>query len=87
MPNMSKSSPQHGFFNWLGRQVGHVKKAVAVKDKPAESKVIYRADKVEEQPMPDQPGVKLRRTTIDEVIVDPSAPALPNPHEQATGQE
>ena len=59
----------------------HVKNAVADQDKPADPKVIYRQGKVEEQPMPDQPGVKLRRTTIDEVIVDPSAPALPNPGE------
>jgi hypothetical protein len=68
-------------FGWLGRQVGHVKKAVkadvtkkkesvaAPKPKP---KVVYRDDKVEEADHPTQPGVKLRRTVIDEVIVDPN---------------
>ena len=81
---MSKPSAQGGFFNWLGRQVGHVKKAVAEEEKPPPPVVIYRKDKVEERPMPEQPGVKLRRTTIDEVIVenrqlpDPSGSKPPN---------
>ena len=35
-------------------------------------KVVYRDDKVEEADHPTQPGVKLRRTVIDEVIVDPN---------------
>ena len=69
---MSTPSTQNGFFSWLGRQVGHVKNAVHAE--PGEQKpsphVIYRNDKVEERPMPDQPGVKLRRTVIDEVIVE-----------------
>jgi hypothetical protein len=42
-------------------------------------KVIYRDDKVEEAPHPTQPGVKLRRTIIDEVVVDESNPASPPP--------
>jgi hypothetical protein len=86
------------FWNWLGRQVGHVKKAVhtdvappvaprlqngAANPQPAEQpatappgptpeapQVIYRDAKAEEVELPDQPGVKLRRTIIDEVIVD-----------------
>jgi len=78
-------------WNWLGRQIGHVKRAVTtdvtkpalpasptpVQEQvvpPAEaadaSKVIYREEKAEEVEMPDRPGVKLRRTVIDEVIVD-----------------
>jgi hypothetical protein len=32
--------------------------------------VIYRDEKAQEVEMPDQPGVKLRRTIIDEVIVE-----------------
>jgi hypothetical protein len=80
-------------FGWLGRQIGHVKKAVqadvtklpatppkpkpgpkpAPKAKPAaKPTVVYRDNKVEEAELPDQPGVKLRRTIIDEVIVDPN---------------
>ena len=76
--------PGDGFLGWLGRQVGHVKKAVqtdvtkpappAKRQSPPESpvapKVIYRDDKIEEIEHPTQPGVKLRRTIIDEVIVE-----------------
>lgn len=38
--------------------------------KPAAPKVVYRDDKVEEVPHPTEPGVTLRRTIIDEVVVD-----------------
>ena len=82
------------FMNWLGRQVGHVKKAVktdvtnpaaprlqngaanpqptAPEPEPAPNvpQVVYRDAKAEEVELPDQPGVKLRRTIIDEVIVE-----------------
>jgi hypothetical protein len=54
-----------GFMGWLGRQVGYVK--AAIKSQP--SRVVYRADRIEEANHPDQPGVTLRRTTIDEVVV------------------
>ena len=88
-------------MGWLGRQVGHVKKAVktdvaqgkggaapkaAASPKPARaapvpepdasddsgstSRIIYREDKIEEAEMPDRPGVILRRTIIDEVVVE-----------------
>ena len=68
-------------LGWLGRQIGHVKRAVKsdvpkpaspvpkLKPKP---KVVFRDNKVEEAAHPTQPGVKLRRTVIDEVIVDPN---------------
>lgn len=64
-------SPLHGkgLWGWLGRQVGYVKKAVHTD--PAAPKTVYRNKGVEEKPMPGTPGVKLRRTVIDEVIVDP----------------
>jgi hypothetical protein len=79
-------------WNWLGRQIGHVKKAVKTdvtkpKELPAEqgakpqptaeqpkvppTTVIYRDEKVEEVEHPQQPGVVLRRTVIDEAIVKP----------------
>jgi len=77
---MPTPSSQPGFFSWLGRQVGHVKKAVREEDKaPAiqPPSVIYRKDRVEEKEMPNQPGIKLRRTVIDEVIVQKS-PQLPD---------
>src|SRR5438552_9679616 len=45
--------------------------------------VIYREGRVEEADHPTRPGVKLRRTVIDEVIVDKRAPAdRPNPPTQ-----
>ncbi len=70
-----KQKPADSFLGWLGRQVGHVKKAVKtdVRKKPApKSKVVYRDNKVEEAEHPNEPGMKLRRTIIDEVIVDPN---------------
>ena len=81
MAKPAKKKPAtDSLFGWLGRQVGHVKKAVkadVTKKKSAAApnpkpKVIYRDDKVEEADHPTQPGVKLRRTVIDEVIVDPN---------------
>ena len=68
-----------GFFGWLGRQFGHVKKAVQTKveteaERQAhgdpENQVVYRKDRVEEIPHPESPDLKLRRTVIDEVIVE-----------------
>jgi len=57
-----------GFWGWLGRQVGHVRKAVHA---PVDGlRVVHRSKDVHEAVLPDQPGVKLRRTVIDEVIVD-----------------
>ena len=79
-----KPAGSDSLLGWLGRQVGHVKKAIGTDvAKPAKAKntprpaqakeplpaVIYRQDKVEEADMPNKPGVKLRRTIIDEVIV------------------
>jgi hypothetical protein len=89
-PSQPKPASQR-VFGWIGRQIGHVKKAVqtdvtklpptpakgkpqaAAKAKPAaKPTVVYRDNKVEEAELPNQPGVKLRRTIIDEVIVDPN---------------
>ena len=70
---MSDSPPGKGLFGWLGRQVGHIKKAVQTD--PSRQKV-FRKERVEEAEHPEQPGVKLRRTTIDEVIVDKQSPKL-----------
>ena len=47
---------------------------VGVKPQPAQppsaAGVLYRADQVQELPHPTNPQLKLRRTVIDEVIVD-----------------
>jgi len=64
---MSESPPGKGLFGWFGRQVGHIKKAIQTD--PGGPQVAFRKQKVEEAEHPEQPGVKLRRTTIDEVIV------------------
>ena len=72
---MAKQPKSDTLLGWLGRQIGHVKKAVKTDvtkpPPPPKPKVVYRDNKVEEAEHPDQPGVKLRRTVIDEVIVDP----------------
>ena len=55
-----------GFFGWLGRQVGYVKRAVKA---DVTQQVVHREEKVEEAKLPQDPNVTLRRTVIDEVIV------------------
>lgn len=70
---MSNDLPGKGLFGWLGRQVGHIKKAIQTD--PGGPKVAYRNQKVEEVEHPEQPDVKLRRTTIDEVIVQKQLPS------------
>ena len=67
---MSNDLPGKGLFGWLGRQIGYVKKAVQTN--VAGPQKIYRNETVEEQPHPADPRVRLRRTTIDEAIVDRS---------------
>jgi hypothetical protein len=85
---MAQKAKSDSLWNWLGRQIGHVKKAVTTDvtkpavlpppppppqpeaPQPQQPKVIYRDQKAEEVELPDQQGVKLRRTVIDEVIVD-----------------
>jgi hypothetical protein len=78
-PNSPNRLPGNGLLGWLGRQVGHLRKALGT-DVSA-SKTIYRDCKVEEKPLPQDPKVKLRRTVIDEVVVDrdPPAPADKKP--------
>lgn len=73
MPDAT-DKPGKGLLGWLGRQVGYVKQAVKtdVTALPA-PKTVFREEHVEEREMPDDPKVKLRRTVIDEVIVDANA--------------
>ena len=80
---MSDAQPGKGLFGWLGRQVGHIKKAVQTD--VGGPKIAYRNQHVEEAEHPEQPGVKLRRTTIDEVIVPKQLPSKPeNEHGSET---
>ncbi len=74
MSDSTNNLPGSGFLGWLGRQVGHVAKAVKTDVAPPPaielplSKIIYRESTVEEKELPSDPNVKLRRTIIDEVI-------------------
>lgn len=84
-PAVKKNASSDSLMGWFGRQVGHVKKAVqtdvtkatAKKRAPAKPSVkpvetiLYRHDEVQQVIHPEQPGMILRRTTIDEVVVNP----------------
>lgn len=65
---MAEQQPGRGFFGWLGRQIGYVRKAARSR---VGDKVVHRQTSTHEAQLPEQPGVKLRRTVIDEVIVEP----------------
>lgn len=54
-------------MGWLGRQVGHVRQALAAE---VSERRIYRRKRMEQQPMPGRPDVLVRRTVIDELIVE-----------------
>lgn len=69
MTQSNNNLPGSGFLGWLGRQVGHVAKAVKTEvTPPPASKIVYRDCTIEEVPSPTDPNVKLRRTVIDEVV-------------------
>jgi hypothetical protein len=59
--------PGKGLFGWLGRQVGHIRKAVRGN---VGHKKIYENRTIEEAALPQNPNVKLRRTTIDQIVVE-----------------
>jgi hypothetical protein len=62
---MADTLPGKGLLGWLGRQIGYVKHAIG---RQVGQTVVYRQENVEEAGHPQQSGVTLRRTTIDEVI-------------------
>jgi hypothetical protein len=76
---MAENRPGNGMWGWLGRQFGYVKKAVKA---DVTKQIVHRQQKVEEAKLPEQPNVTLRRTVIDEVIVDKRLPAPPPPPQQ-----
>jgi hypothetical protein len=74
MPEDPQNLPGTGFLGWLGRQIGHVAKAVKTDVvAPPDSKIVYRECTIEEQMSPVDPNVKLRRTIIDEVVAEKPA--------------
>jgi hypothetical protein len=89
MSDQSSNLPGRGFLGWLGRQVGHVAKAVKTDVTgpaaatpgvaPAEPRVVYRTGSVEQVPHPTEPGVLLRRTVVDEVVVTDCTGDLKSP--------
>jgi hypothetical protein len=62
---MPDALPGNGFFGWLGRQVGHVRRAIRTS---VGEKKIYENCTVEEAEHPSDPNITLRRTTIDQAI-------------------
>ena len=52
------------FFGWLGRQIGHVKKAV----KTEVPQVVYKKTTVHEAKLPERPNEIIRRTVVDEIV-------------------
>lgn len=76
---MAEDRPGNGVWGWLGRQFGYVKKAVKA---DVTKQVVHRQQQVEEAKLPEQPNVTLRRTVIDEVIVDKRLPAPPAQQQQ-----
>ncbi len=79
---MPERKPGGGLFGWLGRQWGHLRKAVRA---DVTKKVVHRKQEVQEAKLPDQPNITLRRTVIDEVIVDKKP--LPQPPRRHGGAE
>jgi hypothetical protein len=69
MADAPNNLPGDGFLGWLGRQIGHVAKAVKTDvTPPPDSKIVYRECTIEEKISPVDPNVKFRRTVIDEVV-------------------
>jgi hypothetical protein len=64
---MAEQLPGGGLWGWLGRQFGYVTGAVK---KDVTKQVVHREENVQEAKLPGRPDVKLRRTVIDEVIVE-----------------
>jgi hypothetical protein len=81
--NMAENRAGNGVWGWLGRQFGYVKKAVKA---DVTKEIVHRQQTVEEAKLPEQPNVTLRRTVIDEVIVDKQLPAPPRQNQQQNQQ-
>jgi hypothetical protein len=64
---MTPTLPGNGLFGWLGRQVGYIRRSLRC---DVTTRVLYRTNHIQEASPPDQPDLLLRRTTIDEVIIN-----------------
>jgi hypothetical protein len=63
-----------GLWGWLGRQIGYVRSAVRTDVTAPKPRTVWRKRTIEQEPLPGDESVTLRRTTIDEVIVKPPKP-------------
>jgi hypothetical protein len=75
---MVPHKPGNGFLGWLGRQVGYVRKAIRT---DVHRTVVHREKNVQEAKLPQRPDVTLRRTVIDEVIVEKDGGTKAQRHE------
>lgn len=73
------SPPPKTFMTWLGRQVAHIRHALHTDVSEPKQEIVYRQLETREQPHPEHPNVTLRRTTIDEVILNKEEQALNDP--------
>ena len=69
---MPAELPGKGLLGWLGRQVGYITRALR---KDVTRETIYRERTVREASLPQHANVTLRRTTVDEVIVEKKWPS------------
>jgi hypothetical protein len=72
---MSQKLPGMGLWGWLGRQLGYVTKAVKA---DVTQEVVHREQRVQEATLPPRPDMTLRRTTIDEVIIQKRLESQPS---------
>jgi hypothetical protein len=66
-------------MTWLGRQVAHIKHALQTDVTAPTQQILYRQLDTQEQSHPAHPNVTLRRTTIDEVILQKEGRSLNDP--------
>jgi hypothetical protein len=62
-------------MGWLGRQVGHIRCAIRHNPADVKNEVIWRDRRVDQIPHPANPELTLRRTTVDEIIVQEKRPS------------
>ena len=69
---MSEKLPGKGLLGWLGRQVGHVTRAVRY-----DPESVAKKSSVEERRDPEHPDLVFRRTVTDEVRLARKGKSLP----------
>ncbi len=80
---MAQQPKQRGFGWWLGRQIGHIRKAI---NTPVPAKQVYRRTQVQQQTLAESPNVTLRRVVTDEMIVVEGEKSEARSQKPETGQ-